>query len=133
MLAAGCKVTAHDLRSAKIDVEQANVFHVEGDISDEASISASVAAAEARFGPINILCANAGITNEASHPNIWELDLDTWENVYRVNNRGTFLTIKHFLLAAKGHQEQSGQQLDNLAIVVTGSECGKFGQAGHAE
>lgn len=27
----------------------------------------------------------------------------------------------------------AGHELDNLAIVVTGSECGKFGQAGHAE
>lgn len=86
-----------------------------------------------RNGPVHILCANAGITNEASHPSIWELPLETWEKVYRVNVRGTFLTIKHFLLAAKAHQEATGKELDNLAIVVTGSECGKFGQAGHAE
>jgi hypothetical protein len=50
-----------------------------------------------------------------------------------VNVRGTFLTIKHFLLAAKATQESLGRELGNLAIVVTGSECGKFGQAGHAE
>lgn len=86
-----------------------------------------------RNGPINILCANAGITNEASHPSIWDLPVETWENVYRVNVRGTFLTIKHFLLAAKQYQERTGSELENLAIVVTGSECGKFGQAGHAE
>ena len=90
--------------------------------------------AVSHFGPINILAANAGITNEASHPNIWELDLETWENVYRVNIRGNFLTIKHFLLSAKTAQESAGgKELGNLAIVVTGSECGKFGQAGHVE
>jgi hypothetical protein len=43
------------------------------------------------------------------------------------------LTIKHFLLAAKATQETLSHELENLAIVVTGSECGKFGQAGHAE
>jgi peptidoglycan/xylan/chitin deacetylase (PgdA/CDA1 family) len=59
--------------------------------------------------------------------------VETWENTYRVNIRGTFLTIKHFLLAAKGTQDTSGRELGNLAIVVTGSECGKFGQAGHAD
>jgi NAD(P)-dependent dehydrogenase (short-subunit alcohol dehydrogenase family)/peptidoglycan/xylan/chitin deacetylase (PgdA/CDA1 family) len=110
-----------------------NVFHVQGDISDEASIAACLKEAQDHFGPINILCANAGITNEASHPNIWELPVKTWENTYRVNSRGTFLTIKHFLLAAKAIQDTSGRELDNLAIVVTGSECGKFGQAGHAD
>lgn len=86
------------------------------------------------FGPIHILAANAGITNEASHPSIWELPLETWESVYRVNVRGCFLTIKHFLQAAIRAQEQNGgKELDNLSIIVTGSECGKFGQAGHAE
>jgi NAD(P)-dependent dehydrogenase (short-subunit alcohol dehydrogenase family)/peptidoglycan/xylan/chitin deacetylase (PgdA/CDA1 family) len=110
-----------------------NVFHVQGDISDEGSIAACFKEAQDHFGPINILCANAGITNEASHPNIWELPVETWENTYRVNSRGTFLTIKHFLLAAKAIQDTSGRELDNLAIVVTGSECGKFGQAGHTD
>jgi len=110
-----------------------DVFHVQGDISDEESIAACLKRAHDHFGSIDILCANAGITNEASHPNIWELPVETWENTYRVNIRGTFLTIKHFLLAAKATQDASGRELDNLAIVVTGSECGKFGQAGHAD
>lgn len=129
---AGCRVTAHDLRPSA-SASQHNVFDVEGDISDEASISSCMKAAQQHFGPIHILCANAGITNEASHPNVWELPLETWENVYRVNIRGTFLTIKHFLLSAKESQHSLGHELDNLALVVTGSECGKFGQAGHAE
>ncbi|QIW97413.1 hypothetical protein AMS68_002931 [Peltaster fructicola] len=132
LLAAGCRVTAHDLRPPTTQSSD-KLFYVQGDISDEQSIAASIRAAQDKFGPINILCANAGITNEQSHPNIWELPLETWENVYRVNIRGTFLTIKHFLLAAKATQEQAGRELENLAIVVTGSECGKFGQAGHAE
>jgi len=61
------------------------------------------------------------------------MPIETWDQVYRVNVRGTFLTIKHFLLSAKQHQQQLGKDVDNLAIVVTGSECGKFGQAGHSE
>lgn len=134
--AAGCKVTAHDLKapdnSSKAQ-EDHSVFHVQGDISDEESIASCLEQAQEHFGPINILCANAGNTNEASHPNIWEMPLETWENVYRVNVRGTFLTIKHFLQSAKKAQESLGRELENLAIVLTGSECGKFGQAGHSE
>ena len=109
------------------------MFNVQGDISDEASISASINEAVAHFGPINILAANAGIVNQVSNPSIWELDLDIWENTYKTNVRGTFLTIKHFLRAAKNAQDDGGLQLENLAIVVTGSECGKFGQVGHAD
>ncbi|KAK5127527.1 hypothetical protein LTR85_006866 [Meristemomyces frigidus] len=132
LLAAGCRVTAHDLRAPQPE-DHNLVFPLQGDISDEASISSCMKQAVQRNGPIHILCANAGITNESSHPSLWDLPVETWENVYRVNVRGTFLTIKHFLQAAKSHQERTGAELENLAIVVTGSECGKFGQAGHAE
>ncbi|GAB7342198.1 hypothetical protein MBLNU457_g0447t2 [Dothideomycetes sp. NU457] len=132
LLANGCRVTAHDLRPVQLP-QTKNLLTVSGDISDEASIASCITQAAEHFGPINILCANAGITNEQNHPNIWEMPAETWDSVYRVNVRGTFLTIKHFLLSAKTHQEQSGKELENLAIVVTGSECGKFGQAGHAE
>ncbi|KAF4630484.1 hypothetical protein G7Y89_g7657 [Cudoniella acicularis] len=55
------------------------------------------------------------------------------EQTYNTNVRGTFLTIKHFLLSAEEIQASSEKELDNLAIVVTGPECGKFGQAGYAE
>jgi hypothetical protein len=55
-----------------------------------------------------------------------------WDRTYNTNVRGTFLTIKHFLRSAQ--QEQThGKEMENLAIVITGSECGKFGQAGHSE
>jgi NAD(P)-dependent dehydrogenase (short-subunit alcohol dehydrogenase family) len=49
------------------------------------------------------------------------------------NVRGTFLTIKHFLLSVQRSQEALGVELENVAIVITGSETGKFGQAGHTE
>lgn len=49
------------------------------------------------------------------------------------NVRGTFLTVKHFLRSVKQAQETQGGELDNVAIVITGSETGKFGQEGHSE
>ena len=106
---------------------------VEGDISDEASIQSCMERARSRFGPIHVLIANAGITDEGHDYRIWETPLSLWENTYRVNVRGTFLTVKHFLRSAKISQEENGSELDNLAIVITGSETGKFGQAGHCE
>lgn len=107
---------------------------MQGDISDETSIERCIADAAAHFGPIHVLSANAGITDESHEYSIWELPSELWDRVYRVNVRGTFLTIKHFLRsAAKVQAEQSGKEMENLAIVVTGSECGVFGQAGHVE
>jgi NAD(P)-dependent dehydrogenase (short-subunit alcohol dehydrogenase family) len=84
-------------------------------------------------GLINILVANAGITDESNSYPIWKIPLALWEKTYNTNIRGTFLTIKHFLIAAEEVQASSGHEIENLAIVVTGSETGKFGQAGHTE
>ncbi|KAL1963657.1 hypothetical protein VTN77DRAFT_7978 [Rasamsonia byssochlamydoides] len=131
----GCNVTAHDLRPIQLQVsDPARLHTLTGDISDEESIQSSMEQARKRFGLINILIANAGITDESNAYPIWEMPLDLWEKTYRTNIRGTFLTIKHFLRSARAAQEaQGGAELENLAIVVTGSETGKFGQAGHSE
>lgn len=128
-------MTAHDRRPFANfnDTSSSNLFTVTGDISSEESISTCIKEAEAHHGPINILIANAGITDESNSYSIWELPLELWERTYSANIRGTFLTIKHFLLAAQEIQSSTGKELDNLSIVVTGSECGKFGQAGHSE
>ena len=128
-----CKVTAHDLRPITSIPTSPKLFTVQGDISSEESIKSCISKAKAHHGPINILIANAGITDESNSYPIWQLPLDLWEKTYNTNIRGTFLTIKHFLLSAEESQKTSGVELENLAIVVTGSECGKFGQAGHTE
>ena len=129
----GCKVTAHDLRHITTIPASPNLFIVTGDISSEPSIKSCIFQATQRHGPINILIANAGITDESNSYPIWQLPIELWEKTYNTNIRGTFLTIKHFLKSAEECQEFSGHELENLAIVVTGSECGKFGQAGHTE
>ncbi|RAH50217.1 SDR family oxidoreductase/polysaccharide deacetylase family protein [Aspergillus brunneoviolaceus CBS 621.78] len=133
----GCKVTALDLKPLELAQAPPDVYsrlHIlRCDVTDEESICSSVSQACKRFGPINILIANAGLTNEGKDYPIWELPLEAWERTYRVNVRGTFLTIKHFLRSAQLSQQTLGKELDNLAIVVTGSETGRFGQEGHAE
>jgi NAD(P)-dependent dehydrogenase (short-subunit alcohol dehydrogenase family) len=107
---------------------------LQGDISDEASISASIAqAVEQQNSPINILCANAGITDESNNYPIWEMPSELWDQTYAVNVRGTYLTIKHFLKSVDLAQKKSRAELSNVSVVVTGSECGVFGQAGHVE
>lgn len=128
-------MTAHDLRPiAPPSPANPNFFAVQGDTSCEPSIQECVAQAVSHFGPINILVANAGITDESAWRNVWEIPLDVWEKTYRINIQGTYLTIKHFLLAVSAAQTAAnGAELENVAIVVTGSETGKFGQAGHTE
>ncbi|KAF8864839.1 NAD(P)-binding protein [Acephala macrosclerotiorum] len=135
-LGQGCKVTAHDLRpiSPSTLPTSPQLFTVTGDISSEESIKSCIAQAVSHHGPINILIVNAGITDESNHYPIWQIPLSLWEKTYNNNIRGTFLTIKHFLLSVEAHQNSNnGKELENLSIVVTGSETGKFGQAYHTD
>lgn len=129
-------MTAHDLRSipsSKLPPSP-QLFTVTGDISSEESIKSCISQAVSHHGPINILIANAGITDESNHYPIWQIPLPLWEKTYSNNIRGTFLTIKHFLQSAEQYQNSNnGEELENLSIVVTGSETGKFGQAYHTD
>lgn len=130
----GSKVSAHDLRPNPIaSTANPNLQILQGDISDEEAISSSITQAVQTFGPIHILCANAGITDESNTYPIWDMPTELWDRTYAVNVRGTYLTIKHFLRSVKSSQAHTGNELDNVSIVVTGSECGVFGQAGHVE
>ncbi|KAH7359980.1 polysaccharide deacetylase family protein-like protein [Pyrenochaeta sp. MPI-SDFR-AT-0127] len=134
-LAQGCKVTAHDIRpNAFVSSTNIRLNCIEGDISDEDSIASSFAEAIQHFEqPINILCANAGITDESNSYPIWEMPTNLWDKTYAINVRGTYLTIKHFLRSVDSAQRDAGTELGNVSVVVTGSECGVFGQAGHVE
>ena len=114
----GCKVTAHDLRPSSLAANP-NLYTIQGDISDEASIEKCITSAREYFGPINILAANAGITDESNEYPIWQMPTELWDKTYAVNVRGTFLTIKHFLKSAEISQEL-GTEPPNLAVVVTG-------------
>lgn len=127
-------MTAYDLTPVRLQTPETDRLHiVTGDISDEDSIELCIEQAQRRFGPIHILIANVGITDESQAYPIWDLPVDVLDKTYRTNIRGTFLTIKHFLRAAKRAQEsQGGRELDNLAIVITSSEPTKPGEVGYS-
>lgn len=109
--------TAHDLQPSSLAAKP-NLYTIQGDISDEASVEECIASARECFGPINILAANAGITDESNEHPIWQMPAELRDKTYALNVRGTFLTIKHFLKSAAISQEL-GAELPNLAVVVT--------------
>lgn len=122
-------MTAHDnCHQTSNSNGYARLNAVTCNLSDEESIRSGFEQANERFGPVNILIVNAGMKDECNHYPIWDIPLDIWEENYRVNVRGAFLTIKHFLLSARAAQQSLGRDLENLSIVVVGSR-----QEGHAD
>ncbi|MGF1627386.1 MAG: SDR family NAD(P)-dependent oxidoreductase [Alphaproteobacteria bacterium] len=89
------------------------------DVTDAASIAAGFDAAEAAFGSIDIICANAGVSRMKHFLDVSEAD---WAFTMDVNAKGVFLTdqeaVRRFLAAGtKG------------VIVNTASLAGKVGDA----
>ena len=61
------------------------------DIGDEAQVQAMAEMAVNRYGSLDVLVANAGISTRAP---LHELELADWERVIRVNLTGTFLCAR---------------------------------------
>ena len=64
------------------------------DVADEGQVEAMMATTVERFGGIDVLYNNAGVS-PADDASILETDLDAWERVQAVNTRGVYLCCKH--------------------------------------
>ncbi len=93
--------------------------HFEGiDVTDEANSEAVVGAIAARFGRLNVLVNNAGISGSA------EQDFhstDAWHRIMAVNAAGTFYGIKYAVPAMR--KARGGSIVNPSSIAsITGSE-----------
>src|SRR5207253_3217591 len=67
---------------------------IQVNVAEEDSVRAMYAAVKERFGGIDVLYNNAGIS-PADDDSILDTDLDAWERVQAVNTRGVYLCCKH--------------------------------------
>ena len=92
----GAEVVVADVDGAAAEVVagEAGGFALQVDVSDEDSVRTLYAAAGERFGGIDVLYNNAGIS-PADDASILDTDLAAWERVQAVNTRGVYLCCKH--------------------------------------
>ena len=93
----GAQVCVADvnLEAAEQVASQArDAFAVQVDVADEGSVQAMYRAAAERYGGVDVLYNNAGIS-PADDDSILETELEAWERVQAVNTRGVFLCCKH--------------------------------------
>jgi NAD(P)-dependent dehydrogenase (short-subunit alcohol dehydrogenase family) len=99
-LEAGCRVVATARRQDQLTmlgaISSSSVLPVELDVTSPEGWQRIVAATLDRFGGINILFNNAGITERAE---ILETSLDFWERVIRTNLTSVFLGCKSVIPA----------------------------------
>jgi NAD(P)-dependent dehydrogenase (short-subunit alcohol dehydrogenase family) len=94
--------------------EARDAFAQQVDVADETSVKAMMDAAVERYGGIDVLYNNAGISpnDDAS---VLDTGVDAWDRVQAVNTKGVFLCCKHGIPHL---QQRGGGSVINVASFV---------------
>jgi NAD(P)-dependent dehydrogenase (short-subunit alcohol dehydrogenase family) len=113
----GASVCAADVNLAAAEETAAasrDAFAQQVDVADEASVKAMMDATAERYGGIDVLYNNAGIS-PADDASVLDTDVDAWDRVQAVNTRGVFLCCKHGIPHL---QKRGGGSVINVASFV---------------
>ncbi|WDS36714.1 beta-ketoacyl-ACP reductase [Pseudoxanthomonas sp.] len=130
LTAAGHSVIATDLPAsaerlqAFSEATEGKVHFEPADVSDEAQCADLVAHVQARFGALDILINNAGITRDAT---LRKMEIAQWNAVLQVNLTSAFQLCHH---AIDGMLGRGYGRIVNISSVS--GQTGNFGQSNYA-
>jgi NAD(P)-dependent dehydrogenase (short-subunit alcohol dehydrogenase family) len=114
----GAKVCAADVNLAAAEetasLAGGETFALAVDVADEAQVSGMMAATAERFGGIDVLYNNAGISPD-DDASILDTSVAAWQRVQDVNTKGVFLCCKHGIPYL---QRRGGGSVINVASFV---------------
>jgi NAD(P)-dependent dehydrogenase (short-subunit alcohol dehydrogenase family) len=113
----GAQVCAADVNLAAAEETAGacrDAFAHEVDVADESSVEVMMAAAAGRYGGIDILYNNAGISPN-DDGSVLETSVEAWDRVQAVNTKGVFLCCKHGIPHL---QRRGGGSVINVASFV---------------
>jgi NAD(P)-dependent dehydrogenase (short-subunit alcohol dehydrogenase family) len=114
----GAKVCVADVdeQAAKETVSlcDGDAFAIAVDVADEGQVAAMMSAAAERFGGIDVLYNNAGISPD-DDASILDTSVGAWQRVQDVNTKGVFLCCKHGIPYL---QKRGGGSVINVASFV---------------
>ena len=115
----GAKVCAADVQLAAAEetvasCPEGSAFAFQVDVANEEQVAAMMRATADRFGGIDVLYNNAGISPD-DDASVLDTSVDAWDRVQDVNTKGVFLCCKHgipYLL------ERGGGSVINVSSLV---------------
>ncbi|KAL3636443.1 3-oxoacyl-[acyl-carrier-protein] reductase, chloroplastic [Castilleja foliolosa] len=128
----GCKVLVNYARSSKeaeevckeIEASGGEAITFGGDVSQEADVDAMIKTAVDKWGTIDVLINNAGITRDGL---LMRMKTPQWQEVINLNLTGVFLCTQ---AAAKVMMKKKKGRIINIASVV--GLVGNVGQANYS-
>lgn len=119
----GAKVMAvdRDLASAQETVAMvkggSECFAYEADVTKEATLAAAVAAAKARWGRIDILHYNVGVSIAGGDASPTEITEEAFDRVTAINLRGVVMACKHVIPVMRAQKSGCILMISSLAAV----------------
>ncbi len=113
----GAQVCAADIDLAAAEAtagEARDAFAHQVDVADEASVQGMMDATAERYGGIDVLYNNAGIS-PSDDASVLDTGVEAWDRVQAVNTRGVFLCCKHGIPHL---QKRGGGSVINVASFV---------------
>jgi NAD(P)-dependent dehydrogenase (short-subunit alcohol dehydrogenase family) len=100
--------------AARVAAEARDAFPQRADVADEQSVRAMMDATAERYGGIDVLYNNAGIS-PGDDASVLETSVEAWDRVQAVNTKGVFLCCKHGIPYL---QKRGGGSVINVASFV---------------
>lgn len=94
------------------------------DVSDFEAVQTAIADVEAKYGPVDVLINNAGITRDGT---IHKMSFENWDKVIQTNLASCFNTCKAVIV---GMRERGFGRIINVGSV--NGQAGQYGQVNYA-
>ena len=141
LISAGARVTSLDLRAPDVAFEAAahsNFQYFHCDISSETDLSNAFIRSREKFGPVAccIALASLDLSVLPHHESLIDMEIEQWRRTHKVNVEGTFLTARTWMRQLKALKDSEGGEkvkLQNVSLIIIGSESGHFGERGNAD
>ena len=98
---------------------------LKADLTKEQNVIDLFNAAQATFGPVQILVINHAIS-VVEDADLWDMSLDRWQTTINTNLTSSFLVARGYLRNLK---LASADSKEVASIVLIGSTAGKYGNA----
>ena len=128
----GASITVLDIAPHKLNLVHDRLRVSQTDTTSEEAVGDAFEQASAAFGVPTVCIALAALDLSVlpHHESLTEMSLEQWRRTMQVNVDGTFLTARAWLRGIKAH---AGEELNNVSLIIVGSESGTFGERGNAD
>lgn len=105
---------ADELQAVAAESGKADAVPMPADVSDEAQVKRLFDAVKEKYGRLDLLFNNAGISLPYALPS--ELSGEDWRNAVNVNLHGAFYCLSHAFALMKAQTPQGGRIINNGSI-----------------